>query len=139
MNLRVFLLFLLKIQIYLAALGLSCSMQVLSLQLSCSLACGILVPRPWIKPASSVLNGRFLTTRPPRKIPEDASLPETLISCLLCGYTLGKKIPFPAGMTQDFGSQTGLQDTGWERLFTVELNLCRSCFLQRKHIPTLPS
>ena len=35
--------------------------------LSCSLACGILVSWPGIKPASPTLQGRFLTTRPPGK------------------------------------------------------------------------
>ena len=33
--------------------------------LSCPLACGILGPRPEIKPASSELEGRFLTPGPP--------------------------------------------------------------------------
>ena len=35
--------------------------------LSCPTACGILVPQPGIKPASSALEGRFLTTGSPRK------------------------------------------------------------------------
>ena len=35
--------------------------------LSCSEACGILVPWPGIKPASPALQGRFLTTGPPGK------------------------------------------------------------------------
>ena len=35
--------------------------------LSCPAACGILVPRPGIKPASPALEGGFLTTGPPGK------------------------------------------------------------------------
>ena len=67
-----------------AALGLSCSTQDLccikrdlSLQytsslvvvcgLSSSMACGILVPRPGIKPTSPALQGGFLTSGPPGK------------------------------------------------------------------------
>ena len=81
--------------IYLAALGLGCSiwdlhcvMQDVSLQcsgslivvsglracrlswgtwLSCSMACRILVPWPGIEPASSALHSGFLTTGPPEK------------------------------------------------------------------------
>ena len=34
---------------------------------SCSTACGILVPGPGIEPTSTVLHGRFITTRPPEK------------------------------------------------------------------------
>ena len=34
----------------------------------CSVACGILVPRPGIKPASPALEGGFLTTGPPGKL-----------------------------------------------------------------------
>ena len=67
--------------IYLSVLGLSCGMQDLSLWrvnsscelshsrahgLSWPIACGILVPRPGIKPMSA-LGGRFLTTGPPGK------------------------------------------------------------------------
>ena len=35
--------------------------------LSCPAACGILVPWPGIEPVSPVMEGRFLTTGPPRK------------------------------------------------------------------------
>ena len=35
--------------------------------LSCSAACGILVPQPSIKPMSPALQGGFLTTEPPEK------------------------------------------------------------------------
>ena len=38
--------------------------------LSCPAACGILVPRPGIEPASPALAGGFLTTGPPGKSPE---------------------------------------------------------------------
>ena len=41
--------------------------QYWSLRLSCSEACGILVPWPGIEPMSPALQGRFLTTKPPRK------------------------------------------------------------------------
>ena len=73
--------------VYLAASGLCCVTWVLSLRcmdslvgahvrqsrgsvvrahgLSCSTACGILVPRPGITPTSPALQGRFLTTGPP--------------------------------------------------------------------------
>ena len=57
--------------------GLSCGMQALSLRcvgsvvaalrLSCPAACGILVPRPRIKPTSPALEGRFFSTGPPGK------------------------------------------------------------------------
>ena len=63
--------------IYLAALGLSCSMGGCSLwhtdslvavhKLHFSMSYEILVPQPGIKPASPALQGRFLTTGPPRK------------------------------------------------------------------------
>ena len=67
--------------LYLAALGLSCifdapcrsfpdgiqNSSAVVLRLSFSAACGILVPQPRIEPASPVLQGRFLTTGPPRK------------------------------------------------------------------------
>ena len=36
-------------------------------KLSCLVVCGILVPQPGIEPASSVLEGGFLTTELPRK------------------------------------------------------------------------
>ena len=36
-------------------------------RLSCFSACGILVPRPGIRPASSTLQGRFLSSGPPGK------------------------------------------------------------------------
>ena len=38
--------------------------------LSCPMACEILLPGPGIKPASSALEGRFVTTRPPGKFQE---------------------------------------------------------------------
>ena len=38
--------------------------------LSCPTACGILVPRQGIEPASPALEGRFLTTGPPGKSPQ---------------------------------------------------------------------
>ena len=67
--------------LYLAALGLSCIFDApcrsfpggiqdsfaVALGLSFSEACGILAPQPRIEPASPVLQGRFLTTGPPRK------------------------------------------------------------------------
>ena len=36
-------------------------------RINCLVACGILVPRPGIEPASPALQGRFLITGPPRK------------------------------------------------------------------------
>ena len=74
--------------IYLAALGLSCSMGdlrcgmwglslwyagfslVAAHRLSCPVACGILVPWPGIEPMSPALEGGFLTTGPPGKSQE---------------------------------------------------------------------
>ena len=60
--------------IYLTVFGLSCVTWDLSLQhtdcgsgFSFSAACGILVPRPGIKPKSSKLQGGFLTTGPQGK------------------------------------------------------------------------
>ena len=54
-----------------------CSMRALSLRrvssvvvahgLCCPAACGVLVPRPRIEPASPAMEGRFFTTRPLRK------------------------------------------------------------------------
>ena len=38
---------------------------------TCPMACGILVPRPGIEPVSSALEGGFLTTGPPGKVPSD--------------------------------------------------------------------
>ena len=62
---------------YLAVLGLSCGTRHLSVKfthsllvawgLSCSAACGILVPWPGIKPTSLALQGGVLTTGPPGK------------------------------------------------------------------------
>ena len=43
--------------------------QVVALGLSCSATHGILVPRQVCEPASSALQGRFLTTGPPGKSP----------------------------------------------------------------------
>ena len=42
---------------------------VAACELSYSVACGILVPQPWIKLASPALEGEFLTTGPPGKSP----------------------------------------------------------------------
>ena len=42
--------------------------------LSCPTACGILVPRPRIKPASPALEGGFFTTGPPGKSPHEEIL-----------------------------------------------------------------
>ena len=81
---------------YLAALGLTCGMLDLSLwcvafscygtralehmgllvavrRLSCSKACGILVPQPEIEPVSPALKGRFLTAGPPGKSPHTST------------------------------------------------------------------
>ena len=44
-----------------------CVGSVVAAQLSCPVACGILVPQPGIEPASPALEGGFLTTRPPGK------------------------------------------------------------------------
>ena len=44
---------------------------VAALRLSCSLACGILVPQQRIKPVSPALQGRLLTSGPLGKSPEN--------------------------------------------------------------------
>ena len=54
------------------SLAVVCGLQtaasvIVALRLSCSEACGILVPKPGIKPLSPALAGRFLTTGPPGK------------------------------------------------------------------------
>ena len=43
---------------------------VVACGLSCSMACGILVPRPGMEPVSLALEAGFLTTGPPRKSPD---------------------------------------------------------------------
>ena len=53
-------------------MGLSCGMWhagsvAVARGLSCPMACGILVARPGIEPASPVLEGGFFTTGPPGK------------------------------------------------------------------------
>ena len=51
-------------------------------QLSCLLACGILVPPPGIKLMSSALEGRVLTTGPPGKF-HSGLLPLSFLRCVL--------------------------------------------------------
>ena len=53
--------------------------------LSCSLAHGILVPRPGIEPASLALEGRFLTTGPPG---ESLLLCALLLTAHTCNFLL---------------------------------------------------
>ena len=50
----------------LSSCGARCSAVVVH-GLSGSVACGILVPQPRVKPMSPALQGRFLTTGPPEK------------------------------------------------------------------------
>ena len=50
----------------LSSCGARCSAVVVH-GLSGSVACGILVPQPGVKPVSPALQGRFLTTGPPEK------------------------------------------------------------------------
>ena len=73
---------------YFAASGLSCGIWAfpyfsttihgqqlwhMGLGVKCPATCGLLVPSPWIKPMSPVLEGRFLTTGPPGKSPRGLS------------------------------------------------------------------
>ena len=44
---------------------------IMALRLHSSEACGILVPHPGIQPTSPALEGRFLTTGPPGKSPDN--------------------------------------------------------------------
>ena len=55
--------------VYIICIYSSCLPQglVVAHGLSCSTACGILVSRPGIEPASPALQGRFLTTGKPGK------------------------------------------------------------------------
>ena len=68
-------------------------------RLSCSVACGILVPWPGIEPMSFALQGRFLTTGPSGK-----SLVGTLKGLLWAFYTKQLSIlpPQPCGSPPDF-------------------------------------
>ena len=83
---------------FLAMVGLNCSMWDLSLWgmgfsldvapvlSSCdfpTMACGILVPPPGIKPSSLALEGRFLTTEPPGKAPSHFSLSFSFVFSLI--------------------------------------------------------
>ena len=61
--------------------------------LSCPVACGILVPRPGIEPASPSMEGGFFTTGPPRK-----SLSNKLLISLL--LSLGSFFGLEAGQLQ---------------------------------------
>ena len=59
---------------------------VVALGLSCLTVCRILVPQPGIKPESSALEVRFLTTGPPGKTPKklfirDAEVPRKQGRC----------------------------------------------------------
>ena len=47
---------------------------VMAYGLSCSMACGILVPQPDIGPVCPALHGRFLTSGPPGKKSQEESL-----------------------------------------------------------------
>ena len=87
---------------FVAARGLqSTGSVVVARGLSCSAACGILVPRPGIEPVSPALQGRFLTTGPPGKPPcqltIDGSMynqfPVFLAALGIC-TTLGMSVPF---------------------------------------------
>ena len=65
----------------LAVLGLSCGMLcTVRLGLSCPVAYDILVPWPGMKPRSSALEGRFLTTGSPGKSPTLSSQPPSCSS-----------------------------------------------------------
>ena len=78
-----------------------CGMQALSLRrtssvvvarrLSCPVACGILVPRPGIEPASLALEGGFSTTGPPAKSQEYFfCISQALLLCLLAAGVVEK-------------------------------------------------
>ena len=55
----------------LRSMGSRCVGSVVTVHgLSCSVACGILLPGPGIEPMSPALQGRFLTTGPTREVPE---------------------------------------------------------------------
>ena len=55
--------------------------------LSCSSACGILLPQPGIEPVSPALQGRFLTTGPPGKSPDPHTSPLQAPSWLWFKYS----------------------------------------------------
>ena len=56
--------------------------------LSCPIVCGILVPRPGIKPTSPALEGRFSTTGPGGKYLLLCSLLSFLFVCLFLTWTI---------------------------------------------------
>ena len=86
------------LNIYSAALSVSCDTRdvccgthalhcgvhaslVVAHRLSCPAACGILIPQPGIEPMSPALEGRFLTSGPPRKSPAKNFEEENCFSC----------------------------------------------------------
>ena len=78
LQIKIFYLFITYLCIYLAAPSLSCSIHYLHCgtwlpecksSVVTPMECGILVPQPGIRPASPALEGRFLTSGPPGKVP----------------------------------------------------------------------
>ena len=55
---------------------------------SCSIACGILVPRPGMELMSTALQGGFFTTRPPRKSLKESFKKQMVFSSLFKHYLL---------------------------------------------------
>ena len=97
---------------------------VVACRLSCSGACGILVPRPGIKPESPALEGRFFTTRPPGKslmVPSSRNLWQVAslrMSGKDCRQTQSYK-------QRPLCLQCGLGKSPWQRIFYGERNLMK--------------
>ena len=72
--------------IILAASSLSCITKLHGL--ICPTACGILVPRPGIEPATPALEGRFLITGLPGKMQEILNCPVSTVTILCILYLL---------------------------------------------------
>ena len=77
---------------------------VVSFRLSCSTACGILAPRPEIKPTSPALEGRFFTSGPPGKS-------HTSLFIDLCWSNLALILPIVGGLLTQchFGYSTPMR------------------------------
>ena len=93
---------------------------VVALRLSCSTACGILVPSPEIKPTSPALEGRFLTTGPPGKSPTSL-----LIDLCWSNLALRRRQWYPTpvllpGKSHGWRSLAGCSPWGREELDTTE-------------------
>ena len=95
--------------------------------LSCPSACGILVPQPGIEPASSALQGGFLTTGPPGKsqhhfplealgFPLSATTPAQLIYLVDCLLPRGPAKSRPCKLTSRSHHRNSTPKRPWSKL-----------------------